>query len=463
MKKTAPVFILIILLALAGCNPVLESPAGSTVNNGTGTQNAIPVPGGDWRTTDDITFLPEFKLYSMIDLDPETATTNGTFGLWEDNKYHVEGYVLGSSKLDSTGWADVCFLYYDHLFEGPFTISVRVRLTAVQALSSSKGAFICALAPDNADDVRNGMEPLISPSTSAIGSLIRSSYTGGATTSGIIPYRRTDTNSWDARTSDYLKQGVDSHWKTEYIFVLGRDEVNYYFELRDSKTEALVSSYTVDHEATTASAVNTVAQSGSPGSPGTSKLHPDIKPGGKPLLLGVALLGSSAEISNIRIWDTANPGSEDTPLFETGEAQAAYVAVDSLTVTTVPSAAPGADNVFTFTQAAVTAAGGKITLTPHFIPASTDNPWVRWLLLPDSDSGFLITGSAPTTLTGDGIIGIKDKPYTGDTRGEITVPAGGGTAHFLGYSFDPRQEDLVGSDYPLKQTLAEFNFTVKVN
>ena len=430
----------------------------------------------------------------MIDLDPEEATTTETFGLWEDNKFHVEGYALGSGKLDSTGWADVCFLYYHRLFENneDFTISVRVRLTSVQSLSSAKGVYICALAPENAEEVRNGAQPLIAPSTPAIGTLVRSSYTGGATTAGIVPYRRTSANTWDARTSDYLRQGPDSHWKTEYIYVLSRSSTDYYFMLMNSKTGELISSYSVKLNISGADAFNTVTQSGSPASPGTAGLHNDIKPGGKPLLLGVALLGSTAEISNIRIWNSAVTGASASvysepsaePEWASPEAKAAYVTVDTMRIKdTVPATTaakpphPNPTNIsppppayypydfqFTYATATISAGGGKIVLIPEFVPVSADNLWVEWIMLPGSGEGFSITGIVPTIIQGDGITGLEGKPYTGFTRGEITVPAAGGKAYFLGYSYDPRldEEEMKGSDYPLKQTMAEYRFSVNV-
>jgi len=496
MKKilTGILITFFIILIFGTCDDPSAAPAGKTKGTDDGSTEALPIPGGDWRTTDDITPVDKFKLYAMIDLDPEEATTQATFGLWEDNKFHVEGYAIGSGKLDSTGWADVCYLYYDRLFENneDFTISVRVRLTTVQSLSSAKGAYVCAIAPENADEVRSGMTPLIAPSTSAIGTLVRSSYTGGATTAGIIPYRRTATNAWDARTSDYLRQGPDAHWKTEYIYVLSRNQTSYFFMLMDSKTGNLISSYRVNHDRSGAAAFNTTSMaSEAPGFPGATQLHNDIRPGGKPLLLGVALLGAAAEISNVQVWNQAITGASpnlfalpDTEAeFATPSAKAAYVAVDIMRINdTIPktSAAqppnPNPTNLnppppdyypydfqFTYAVATINAAGGKITLIPEFTPVSADNLWVSWIMLDGSDAGFSITGSSPSVIKGDGIVGLDGKDYTGFTRGEITVPAGGGTGYFLGYSYDPRLDDgVTGSDYPLKQTMAEYRFSVRV-
>jgi len=450
----------IIILAFGGCEEFRTVSSGS-LNNGEGegnTGDALYVPGGEGRTTDDLVFDENFRLFSMDSgINPQEVTTQETLGRWDDGKYHIQGLsYLGTSSLSATGFVDGYFVYWNKPLTGDYKFTARVRMTAVQGFSTSKGIQFGVFAPMNAPSA-NG-DQIFSGATRAAGMMFRSS-TGSSNPLGEIRfYYATDSGgiNFTAGTSSHPGGHIihNTSYKTEYIFEVSRTKERYTLIVRNSKTGDLVP----QGAGQSWNNPQTVNENAS----GTSALHPSVKYG-SPVYAGFALMGCSAELSQIKIWENAEGTGE--PAFSTPDTTPAYVPVEIVTVALNPAGNKVDDKPpkFSYTLTAIQDSG--ITLTPSFTPTWADNNYIEWLMETCEPSGAItITGTGvPFTLPGMNRTTYKTGKITVD--GSL-IPAGGQAgAKFIAIARDLNLDNFTGFppvDYPLKQTLAEYRFEIIV-
>jgi hypothetical protein len=446
----------VILLAFGGCEEYLSVASGSVNEGGGNTGGALIVPGGEGRTTDDLVFDDDFRVFSMDSgIDPQEVTTQETLGRWDDGKYHIQGLsYLGTSSLSATGFVDGYFVYWNKPLTGDYKITARVRMSAVQGFSTSKGIQFGVFAPMNAP-AANG-DQVFSGATRAAGMMFRSSVGSSDPLGEIRFYYATDSGgiNFTAGTSSHPGGHIihNTSYKTEYIFEISRTSERYTLIVRNSKTGDLVP----QGAGLSYNNPQTINENAS----GTSALHPSVKYG-SPVYAGFALMGCSAEISQINIWNNAD-GTGD-PVFSTPDTDPAYVPVETVTVAlNPPGSASG--NTFTYNAAAIQTSG--IDLAPSFTPTWADNNKVEWIMESCTPSNAInITGTGtPFTLPGMS----KTTYETGKiTINDSLIPAGGkATAKFIAVSRDLNLDNFTGFppvDYPNKQTLAEYRFEVIVN
>jgi hypothetical protein len=447
----------LIFLVLGACEEYKSVAAGSSIDNGGGkTDSVLIVPGGEGRTTDDLVFDKDFRVFSMdTGINPDEVTTQETFGRWDDGKYHIQGLsYLGTSSLSATGFVDGYFVYWNKPLTGDYKITARVRMTAVQGFSTSKGIQFGVFAPMNAS-AANG-EQIFSGATRAAGMMFRSS-TGSSNPLGEIRfYYATDSGgiNFTAGTSSHPGGHIihNTSYKTEYIFEVSRTKERYTLVVRNSKTGDLVPQG-AGQSYNNPQYVNENAS-------GTSALHPSVKYGA-PVFAGFALMGCSAELSQINIWDNADGTGE--PVFSTPDTTPAYVPVEVLTVDLSPAGSEEKKNIFTFTAAEIQDSG--ITLTPSFTPTWADNNRVEWLMESCEPSGAITISGTGTPFT---LPGINRTTYqTGKiTIDDSLIPSGGqASAKFIAIARDLTLDNFTGFppvDYPNKQTLAEYRFEIVV-
>jgi len=456
----------LIFLALGGCEEYRAVTAGSVNDGGSGNAGgALHVPGGDGRTTDDLVFDKDFRVFSMdTGIDPQEVTTQETLGRWDDGKYHIQGLsYVSTSSLSASGFVDGFFVYWNKPLTGDYKITARVRMTAVQGFSTSKGIQFGVFVPGNAP-AANG-DQIFSGGSRAAGILFRSSIGSSNPLGEIRYYYATDSSSvnFTAGTSSatggsQIIYGIS--YKTEYILEMSRNSSGYTMAVRNSKTGALIPQVAGESW----NNPQTVSETAS----GTSALHPSIKYG-RPVYAGFALMGSSAELSQIKIWDNAN-GTGD-PVFSTPDTTPAYVPVEQVIVTLSPAATSDNGDLvngkpptkFNYELTAIQSSG--ITLTPSFTPTWADNDRVEWLIESCEPAGALkIAGTgSPFTLPGMNKTTYQTGKITVD---DSLIPAGGqATAKFIAIARDLNLDNFTGFppvDYPNKQTLAEFRFEVIV-
>jgi len=232
---------------------------------------------------------------------------------------------------------------------------------------------------------------------------------------------------------------------------MSRNKDGYTLAVRNSKTYDLIPRGTMQSY----NNPQTISETAS----GTSALHPSVKYGA-PVYAGFALMGCSAELSQIKIWDNAE--GDGAPVFSTPDTTPAYVPVEILNVTLNP-AGISSEDTYTYTAAEIQSSG--INLTPSFTPSWADNNRVEWFLDSCTPSGAItISGTgSPFTLPGMS----KTTYETGKiTINDSLIPAGGqAKAKFIAVSRDLNLDNFTGLppvDYPNKQTLAEYSFEVIV-
>ena len=458
--------ILIAMFVFYSCGEPLVSK-GVRLEQGDGSSGAAVVPGSSGRmTTDDLDFYPELKIIVQdSDVDPEVVTTTATFGTWPDDKYRVQGNVVGSSSLDSGGFTDCVLVYYDRPFTGDFKISARVRMTANAGLSTAKGFYLGAFAPQTGE---NGFR--LTRTTLCIGTLFRTSNGSGAL-AALRFYYSTDSASdaavfFHAGTNGLQELMTELDWKREYVYEFARRGDEYIISILNSKTY-LVESTTILPEARN-NDIN------------LRKINPRLL-GNQPVYAGINLMGTSAEISEIRVWDMAEPDwdyltetGSNPPEFETPATIPAYVPADTITLVSaniIPSANPtlvtaGVDKPIRSLNFSFSDFGSDNTINfrPGLLPAWRDeNIFFEWITI-TSHPGMILTG-AGTQYTQQGAAGSTWE------RGLITVErdklnTGNNDAVFLIVARNIRldtPERMAQPDYALLQTLPEYYFRVRIN
>jgi hypothetical protein len=435
-----------LLCAAGGCEYQLYVSNGiSAVDNG-----AIDTgSGGDIESK---YVDPGIRLYNMpgdIDsMEEGTYDTPETFGrsLADDSdettreKYILKGPVISTSKLDSGGFTDVMFVYYDEPLTTDFTLRARVQITAKAGDSTSKGYLFGAFTGTPKFDAETG-------------ELDRVEFTVSDKGAGIL-YRTKDNNlnvpslryyyhsgsGWSVGPSsadprpEYFMNEAQPEWRQERILEVVRldqqrtasDEsernIAFIFRVYDSKSLDLLSERFLDK-----SSVGEMLQVGSP------------------VYTGIALLGCSVEYSQITLWNKAyidpedmSVRSESDVVFKTPNTHPAYVGVDSVTINLYPSfpleAYPGVPSTSRTRSklplAAIT--GTPLALTPVFEPNYADNPYFDWEIVGPYTT-LPNTGFTLTPIDGDQSTGWKEAT--------ITITQDGGNVTIMATSRDSGKAD----------------------
>jgi hypothetical protein len=488
----------VILLLFAGCGETFVPEAGRTVNSGS-AEGPKPVPNSAGRTTDDLEFDEDLRCYSMDNsIDDQVVTTQETLGRWKEgkdkDKYAVQGLsYLSTSSMNADGFADVFFVYYNKAIDGPFKISARVRMTAINSNTTSKGVQFGAFAPLNQQEADGGQK-FTNVSRSA-GIQVRTGIAANNPVGEVRYYYAKDGARIDNHAGSSSTGGdqilINTNWKTEYILEVSRDSnSNYRFAVLNSKTGDVVP-YAPNAPPKPPNNPRTIApepvEATSTTLGNNAFLHESLKHG-QPVFPGMALMGSSAEISQIKIWDIFNPdpdGSDDAEhlLFSTPSTEPAYVPVEQLTGLVFAPAKTRQPNsnppLFKYTFSEISANG--ITLTTNassFVPAWADNYYLEWFIESCTVNDAVLTDPRqfPVNIAGNGtpktVTGVFEDD--GETlkntwlSGKITVdgskmPTGTASVVCKAVSRDlDLDSGVLPPNYSLLQTLAEYRFVIEV-
>jgi hypothetical protein len=455
-QKICAVFLVIyVLVIFAACGGLLEGgllePDDADVyvpvnSNEEGESNLIPDDG--------------LMLYNMpggiFDMDEGTFDTPETFGRSpaadEENtdpneetrgKYIIKGPAVATSKLDSGGFTDVQFIHYALPLTGEFTLRARVRITAKAGDSSSKGFFFGAFTGDPVN--KPGSDDLdyvkFTTQSKGAGILFRTNDTADSNSGGpaMRPYFVSDAGGWSTGPTatsttgtarpEYWMNLRQSSWRQERIVEVVRQSetrlasdntsrtVGFIFRVYDSKSEELLKEAYLDVDSVSPLVVV-----------------------GESVYAGIALLGTSVELSQINLWD--NKDKSGDPIFKTPDTKPAYVAVESLTITAKPSNStaiialedhptlPATSRTRNeLILATYTGANRRsIILTPVFSPAYADNEYFDWKV---------VIPNVPDGITVEGIDGSEE---TGWRRGEVWLTKTG-SAVIMATSRDPGLAD----------------------
>jgi hypothetical protein len=414
------------------------------------------MPGGIFDLEEGTYDTPETFGRTLTADDLEVGTVNPISGetYAEDPdvraraKYIVRGpSEVSTSKLDSTGFTDVAFIYYDTPLTGEFTIRARVLITAKAGDSSSKGYFFGAFTGEPVLDVLDIIEEdeegkevpkkvsVVSgykelPSTTSLGAgiLYRTNDTADNNSGGpsMRPYFKEFVNAFPNPLGDWstglsgwstgpTQSGAESNnrlenwmnsrqpgWRQERILevtrenktVTGNDEQEhtsvFVLKVFDSKSDELLQTVYI--------------------------YEPNINANllvGNPVYAGIALLGTSVEFSEISLWDNADTSGE--PVFKTPKTTPAYVGIDSVTIrmNRVGSSAAiqlethptlsGASR--TSQELALGSIASGLELTPVFSPDYADNVYFDWELVVPPGTEDLRENATLDTIDGDAVTG----------------------------------------------------------
>jgi uncharacterized protein YjdB len=326
---------------------------------------------------------PVLTVYNMS-TEVETATTQATLVLNDANKYDIKGNGIGTSKLDSSGFVDALFIHYDRAFTGDFKLRARVKMTDLlqQTTSTAKGLFMGGIAvPETGNFII---------STKFTGLMFR---TGGGTagtvnTSAIRGY-------W-SRHDGSQAVGVNhlTPWKTEYVFEVSRNEAaGITLNVYNGKT------YVEGGE--NALPILVVTSTQTTEGEGNNLGHEDIRYG-QPLYPGFALMGVSAEISQISLYDSLEPDA--TPIATTPVTVASPVEVAGVTigVTSGGTVTPITDGTYFAKVTEATVSG--IDFAAIIEPDYADNKTVKWYAesVTPEDSIAINETTGKVTITAEG-------------------------------------------------------------
>jgi hypothetical protein len=440
----------------AGCSETLEpDDTPLSVDNGSGEVNG---DGGEGEESGLIK-VPKLMLYNMpggiFDLEEGTFVTPETFGrlpvesddgvdpslLDEDSrkrgKFLIEGaHLVSTSKLDSGGFTDVQFIHYKDALEREFTLRARVLMTAKAADTTSKGFFFGAFT--GTPKYKRGSEDELdyveftSRDTGA-GLLFRTNDTADSNSSGaaIRPYFHNGRTGWSTgptKTSqtgtarpEYWLNARQPTYKQERILEVVRQEetrvatdstsrkVAFIFRIYDSKTGRLLNEAFLD----------------------TDEVNEALWKG-QPVYVGIALLGSSVEFSQVSVWDNKDKSGE--PIFKTPETEPAYVAVESVQIgywrhsdsgdtfnTRYPlsNLLPNCGKVSISSVA--DAVNRPITLEAVYTPSYADNLFVDWKIIIDNSEKKIKLDFDETDGSAD--TGWKKAKVTVEGSGSVVIMA----------------------------------------
>jgi hypothetical protein len=463
MKKIT-IILAAVAIAIIGCQEELIPDDVPLENNGSSGN------GGDDEDPRGGKILDEgLAFYNMpggiFDLDEGTYDTPETIGripllseggtLVEGDeegrllgKYLIRGpSAVSTSKLDSGGFTDVAFLYYNEPLAGEFTLRARVLITAKAGDSSSKGYFFGAFTGEPILEGGVVTDYKDVPGTTSLGAgiLYRTNDTADNNSGGpsMRPYFKEFVNEgasppggWStgpsqssAESGSRIENWMNFRqpgWRQERIIEVSREnrmrtgndgkEHTSVFVLKvyNSKSEDLLeTAYIYDNSINSNLLV------------------------GNPVYAGIALLGTSVEFSEMSLWDNADKSGE--PIFKTPETTPAYVAVDSVKIAVsrnggiTTSASYATSSLFAncgkYTVSSVADGQARpISLSTVMAPTYADNPFVDWSIEFDNADGKI------TVVPTDG------DEKTGWEKADIVVE-GSGTVIIMATSRDPGLAD----------------------
>lgn len=426
-------------------------------DNGNGRVDA----NGDALVLDD--FLAVYHMPGDIDDFEPAVPTNGTLGRYPETfpddqkagKYIINGPLMGTSKLDSAGFTDTVFLYFNQPITGDFKMRARIRITANAGASTSKGYHFGMYNAEEAVDYDGNAYVKFGAGTRGAGMLFRTNDTAdfSSPSPGVRPYHRTKSGAWGTGSNmssgnpDWMNVRLGS-WKSEVILEMKRDAEGVTLTVRNSKTGALYSP-----APTATSSISTVLVK-------NDDLEDVIRYGEK-LYAGLALLGTSVEFSEFCVWlgpeddPDGNPQSLDNPsnppTYRMPNTHPAYVPVDGVKIgispagnNTVTTPAAHASRPSTGVYSTTLAGLSTLQLVPVFEPIWADNTTVEWKVISWSGSAL----SDPNSMI---------VPVAGSNRVKLNPP-GAGTAVILMNSRDPDLPPL-----SVLETLADWSLELTVN
>ena len=401
-----PVLICVILSAfLIGCDDLLEAASGS-VSDGNGSgggSGALDIPGGvglttaspsfntryvDGLTTEEYSGQPGMRIsqLSQGEVNAAEITTQKTLGLWEDDKFHIEGFNTAfNGTYANAGFTDVSILYYNQPFAGDFKFSARVRILGVGGVSTGKGIHFGAYTPlekpgaDNPDKgilIEDGTGiryPEFKPSQNSKGMGI---FLRAEARPQFRLYYSSADNSTTAGTSQ-ISDLIDLRLGKEYIYEITRSilptavhtpgsspgansqieyKLAYGFKILDSKTGSPVRVH-VNNTIGSLGFVQTLAIDAAlhPVGGTSIAMHSALSTDPMTVYPGICISGSKAEISQIKVWTPVEDGGSgmdwdygipiydpddpskiigtyadgDDPIFKTPDTIPAYVPAES--------------------------------------------------------------------------------------------------------------------------------------
>ena len=377
----------LVLAFAAGCNAPIQGPGEIIKSGGSegGGSGPIILPGGGGRTTIDLNTnynaapgkngMRIANISGSVEPNIEEITTPNTLGLWEDGKFHIEGFNSNfNGGFQNAGFNEVSVLYFDKSFEGEFKFSARVKVKRVGGVSTGKGVHFGAYSNMGRTDDAGDIYWQYGQGSKGFGMFFRAEaspqfrlyYSDG----GYNPSGQPIGSSTTAGTGAFGNTGnllSALAIGKEYIYEVARvmitpapgapptsgndtndgkpnwdSEMQYTYKILDSKTGVPVFSSTrVITNAVTGASVDRSLPINSAAHPwGTPvEMHDSLK---RAVYPGVCISGSSMEISQIKVWDRGDAvwdytggdrladdgtvtGTGDKPLFWTPETIPAYV------------------------------------------------------------------------------------------------------------------------------------------
>jgi hypothetical protein len=216
--------------------------------------------------------------------------------------FNAQGRLLISNKSTAGGWGTETqkvkgntIVYLTRPLEAPFSISARVKISALTAGEGTDNGFFVGAFSDPTVDTQ------VSPATTA--NIIYLAGVNTATTGRRSVYATRDSGGTN-NSATGTTQFVDRTDK-EYLFIVRRTDAVYTLDIKDDAQEGTPSHtpYPIDRGANSTPA---------------TEIHPQLS-GETPLYLGFVISGVDVEISSIEITqggDTvyASPAATPTPI-----------------------------------------------------------------------------------------------------------------------------------------------------
>jgi len=382
----------LLLVVLGACPGAFKPENGAEIDDGSGPgggNSSVVIPGAGSKVVtldkskNDAMGTPGMRIFniSQAEVSKDEVTTQSTLGLWDDGKFHIEGYNTSfNGTFANAGFSDVSLLYYNFPFEEEFKISARVRVLRTGGVSTGKGVHFGVYAPAGSyaigtrdpvvdDDGIEYQEFGYTQNTKGLGLFFRAEA---------VPQFRmyySDQNaSTTAANRTALPELTNLKINKEYIYEVARVKIDpalpysaanaqYTFKLLDSKTYLPVVYRMVAGVQTPFQPPNLELNSTVHPVDGVTQIqmHPTLR--GK-VYAGVCISGSAVEVSQIKVWTSTdqgghgmdwnyttpgtdgegNPvqlpiGAGNTPIFETPDTIPAYVPANFITIVTTGKAA----------------------------------------------------------------------------------------------------------------------------
>ena len=323
-----------------GTEPECECEIGNCICDS--DPDSLIVPGSNGKTAAELnlnkTFnagagKPGLRIFpiAQTSVNPNEITTQPTLGLWEDNKFHIEGFNnTFNGGFQNVGFFDVALLYYDQPFDEEFKISAKIKIKQTGDRSTGKGIHFGAYS-------NMGREPV-----NAKGDIIPQ-FGSYQQTKGLgLFFRDGSSPQFRLYYSDYYSTAAgwdpignpplsNLNITNEYIYEVARVRINpdlpysvdnaqYTYKLFDSNTGISVfDSVSADRSLPLNSTQHPY------GREETIWMHESLTGS---VYAGICISGSAAVISDIKIWAPANKGGNgmnwnyetdtgDNPVFKT--------------------------------------------------------------------------------------------------------------------------------------------------